>query len=202
MNPERLPAAVILAAGASSRMGRPKPLLEFEGETFLDRLITRFSGICRPVIVVLGYGADQVRTGIAHGGLAEIVINPAPERGMLSSLQCGLRSVPLDVEAVLFTPVDLPSIRPSTIEILIRTPAAVAIPLCDGRKGHPIRVSRQVVEELLALPVEAQAGDVIHRHRAHLVDTGDPGILHDVDTPQDYDALLSEQSKVGSRESE
>jgi len=202
VNLQRQPAAVILAAGASSRMGRPKPLLEFEGETFLDRLITRFSGICRPVIVVLGYGADQVRAGIVHGDLAEIVINPAPERGMLSSLQCGLRRVPSDVEAVLFTPVDLPSIRPSTIEILIRTPAAVAIPLFEGRAGHPVRVSRRIVEELLALPVEAQARDVIHRHRATLVDTGDPGILHDVDTPKDYDALLSRKSEVGRRESE
>jgi molybdenum cofactor cytidylyltransferase len=191
VSPDRQPAAVILAAGASSRMGRPKPLLEFEGETFLDRLITRFSATCRPVIAVLGYGADLVRAGIVYGDRVEIVINPAPERGMLSSLQCGLRCVPADVESVLFTPVDLPSIRASTVENLIRTPAEVAIPLCDGRKGHPVRVSRQIVEELLALPVDAQASDVIHRHRAHFVETGDPGILHDVDTPKDYEALLN-----------
>jgi CTP:molybdopterin cytidylyltransferase MocA len=191
VKPQHEPAAVILAAGASSRMGRPKPLLEFEGETFLDRLITRFSGICRPVIVVLGYGAEQVRDGIVHGDLAEIVINPAPERGMLSSLQCGLERVPANVDAVLFTPVDLPSIRSTTIAMLAGTPAAVAVPLFEGRKGHPVRVSRQVMEELLALPLTSQARDVIHRHRAQLVETGDPGILHDVDTPQDYDALLA-----------
>jgi len=201
VNPVLEPAALILAAGASSRMGRPKPLLKLEGETFLDRLIIRFSGICGPVIVVLGYGAEQVRAGIAHGDLAEIVINPAPERGMLSSLQCGLRHAPADVEAVLFTPVDLPSIQPATIALLARTQATVAIPLFEGRKGHPVRVSRQVMDELLALPQEAKASDVIHRHSADLIDTGDPGILYDVDTPKDYEALVR-KSEVGSREPE
>lgn len=191
MTLEHQPAAVILAAGASSRMGRPKPLLDLEGETFLDRLIARFSGICRPVIVVLGHGAEQVRAGIRLGAQAGFVINPEPERGMLSSLQCGLSHVPAEVEAVLFTPVDLPSILRSTIEGLSRISAAVAIPLFEGRKGHPVRVSREVVKELLALPVESQARDVLRRYRAFLFETSDPGVLHDVDTPQDYEALLA-----------
>ena len=172
-------------------MGRSKPLLEFEGETFLDRLITCFDGICRPVIAVLGYGAADVRSGIKHGDSVQIVMNEQPELGMLSSLQCGLRRVPAHCDAVLFIPVDLPSIRRSTIERLVGTPAEVAIPIFEGRKGHPVRVSRAVAEELLALPTEAQARDVIHRHNAVLIETADPGILHDVDTPADYDALLT-----------
>jgi molybdenum cofactor cytidylyltransferase len=105
--------AIILAAGASSRMGRPKPLLELDGETFLDRLIGRFYGICAPIVVVLGYEADRIRAGIRNAGDVEFVINPSPERGMLSSLQCGLASLPGDAAAVLFTPADLPSIRTS-----------------------------------------------------------------------------------------
>src|SRR5262250_1941530 len=108
-------------------MGRPKPLLEIEGETFLDRLILRFTGICRPVIVVLGYAASRVRARIAHGELAEFVLNPEPERGMLSSLQCGLRNIPPEIEAVLFTPVDLPGIQRSTIEKLAAVSAPVAV---------------------------------------------------------------------------
>jgi len=195
VNPEHQPAAVILAAGASSRMGRPKPLLQLEGETFLDRLITRFLGICQPVVVVLGYGADTVRTGITHAASADIVINEEPERGMLSSLQCGLRRVPANCEAVLFTPVDLPAIRRSTIQKLADTAAAVAMPVFEGRKGHPVRVSREVIRELLALPVDAQARDVIHNHPAAFVETDDPGILHDVDTPAEYDALIAEAQR-------
>lgn len=178
-------------------MGRLKPLLHYDGETFLDRLISGFSGLCRPVIVVLGYGAEQVRDGIRCRSQVEIAINPAPERGMLSSLQCGLRRVPPGVEAVLFTPVDLPSIRRATIEALAATRADVAIPVCDGRKGHPVRVSRPVVEELLALPPEGQAPDVIRRYLPELVETGDPGILYDVDTPADYDELVRGGRRAG-----
>ena len=149
MNPRPQPAAIVLAAGASSRMGRPKQLLQFEGQTFLDSLIERFEGICAPIIVVLGYAADEVRAGIACGAQVEIVVNPAPERGMLSSLQCGLARVPHDA---LFTPVDLPGISRETIERLAAADGPVVIPTFGGRKGHPVRVSHDVIAELLALP--------------------------------------------------
>jgi molybdenum cofactor cytidylyltransferase len=188
VNPRPQPAAVILAAGASSRMGHPKPLLQFEGQTFLDSLIQRFEGICAPIIVVLGYAADEVRSGIARSAQVEIVVNPAPERGMLSSLQCGLVRVPQDA---LFTPVDLPGISRETIETLASTDGPVVIPAYQGRKGHPVRVSRDVIAELLALPLEAQARDAIRRHDAQLIAVDDPRILHDVDTPADYYALLA-----------
>jgi molybdenum cofactor cytidylyltransferase len=186
--------AIILAAGASSRMGRPKPLLELNGETFLDRLIGRFSGICSPITVVLGYEANRIRAGIRNVGGARFVVNPAPERGMLSSLQCGLASLPADAEAALFTPADLPSIQSSTIAAVAASNAAtIAIPRCGGRNGHPVRISRAIVAELLALPEGAQAREVLHRHRGEtlFLDVDDPGILHDVDTPADYEELIA-----------
>ncbi len=181
-------AAVILAAGASSRMGRPKPLLQFEGQTFLDSLIQRFEGVCEPIIVVLGYAADQVQSGIARSAQVEIVVNPAPERGMLSSLQSGLARVTHDA---LFTPVDLPGISRQTIETLAAAEGPVVIPTYQGRKGHPVRVSRTVIADLLALPLDAQAPEALRRHDAQLIAVDDPGILHDVDTPADYYALLA-----------
>ena len=84
-------AGVILAAGASSRMGQPKALLEYKGETFLHRLAGMLDEVCGRVVVVLGYDAERVRAAVPAG--AETTVNPAPERGMLSSLQCGLRAV-------------------------------------------------------------------------------------------------------------
>src|SRR5260221_10022704 len=78
-------AGIILAAGASSRMGSPKALLDFRGERFIERLVRVFSCVCDPVIVALGYHADAIRPAIQAS--ARIVINPAPERGQLSSLQ-------------------------------------------------------------------------------------------------------------------
>jgi molybdenum cofactor cytidylyltransferase len=187
-----LPSAIILAAGASSRMGRPKPLLLLDGETFLDRLIGAFSGICRPITVVLGYDADRIRAGIRRAAAAQFVDNPEPDRGMLSSLQCGLAHIGNELDAVLFTPADLPSIHSSTIAAVAGSDAPVVIPRCGGRNGHPVRVSRAIAEELLALPPGAQARDVLQRHRSEtlFVNVDDPGILHDVDTPQDYEALV------------
>ncbi|HXF27317.1 MAG TPA: NTP transferase domain-containing protein, partial [Bryobacteraceae bacterium] len=80
---------LILAAGASRRMGTSKALLTVGGETFLDRLIGLLSVVCEPVIVVTGHDALQAKDGM-------FVTNPEPERGMLSSLQCGLRAVPAE----------------------------------------------------------------------------------------------------------
>lgn len=191
MNADPQFAAVILAAGASSRMGRPKPLLLFHGETFLDRLIGCFAGIASPVRVVLGYRAAEVRAGIVRGNEAEFVINPDPARGMLSSLQCGLLDLPAGIAAVFFMPVDLPALRRTTIDTLAAAPGSLLIPRCNGRNGHPVRISRTIVGELLAAPLTAKASDVIHRHRAVFIDVDDPGVIHDVDTPADYEMLVA-----------
>lgn len=191
-------AAVILAAGASSRMGRPKPLLSFEGATFLDRQIACFSGICEPIIVVLGYCAEDICAGIERAGEVEIAINAEPERGMLSSLQCGLSRLPRDIDAALFTPVDLPCISRSTVQALAGAEADFAVPVFHGSKGHPVRVSRAVIDDILALPPAAQARDALSRHRLLRIDVDDPGILVDVDTPAEYDALI-DSLRTGAR---
>ena len=87
-------AAIILAAGASSRMGSPKALLEYRGETFADRLIRVLSGVCDPVIVVTGRHHKAIRAGVR--GKACFVVNPDPDRGQLSSLQRALAEVPAE----------------------------------------------------------------------------------------------------------
>src|SRR5262249_39848884 len=81
-------ASVLLAAGASRRMGTPKALLDYRGETFLDRLIRVTGAVCDPVIVVLGHHAQEIRGRVKSA--AHFVVNPDPERGQLSSLQTAL----------------------------------------------------------------------------------------------------------------
>lgn len=190
-------AGLILAAGASRRMGRPKPLLEFDGETFLDRLIGAFVPHCAPVLVVLGHHAEAVRQGVRRGREVRFVINPEPERGQLSSLQCGLREVPAEAEAVIFTPADLPAILPSTVKALVEaiedSAAPVVIPAFQGRHGHPVGLRRNVFDELLELPASASARDVIRRHAGstRYVAVDDPGVLRDVDDPAGYERLLN-----------
>ncbi len=186
-------AGIILAAGESSRMGSAKALLEFRGETFLDRLIRCFAVQCVPVIVVLGHEPELIRTGVRSPGHAEFVLNAEYQLGQLSSLQCGLRAVPPDAQGVIFAPVDHPNIEPATVARLIEFAAPVAIPRYLGRHGHPVLFARSLLPEFLALEAGDQARTVLHRHASETryVDVPDAGILDDIDDPEAYRRLLA-----------
>lgn len=187
---------LILAAGESRRMGSPKPLLQYRGETFLDRLIGVFAQHCSPVIVVLGAAAGQVRAAVARD--AAFVVNPGYLRGQLSSMQCGLQAVPADREGVLFTLVDHPAVAVETVDALVTAASGDAqapllrVPRFQGRRGHPIWFSRQLIPEFLALPDTAGARDVVRAHAAEtgILDVDDPGILADIDDPEAYRRLV------------
>lgn len=191
--------AVLLAAGASSRMGGPlKPLLKYEGETFLDRQTGLYVECCRVVVVVLGYHAEAVRAGAARIGAATVVVNAHPELGQLSSLQCGLRALGDGCEAVFFLPVDSPGVRPETLQALLRAwngeteAPAFVVPRFDGRRGHPVLMNMRLSAEMLALPDGATARDVVHRYRARTlqVDVDDAAIHLDIDDAAAYEALV------------
>jgi molybdenum cofactor cytidylyltransferase len=189
----KLPAAVILAAGASTRMGSPKALLELPGpegpETFLDRLIAVLGRHCHPVIAVLGYNAEAIRAGTRRPALFRL--NPEPELGQLSSLQCGLRAL-APAAGALFTPVDHALISEATVGRLVEAYRGgrhlIVIPEYGGRHGHPVCCSPEIISELEALPAAAQARDVLHRHRAETLylPVDDPGVVLDIDDRETY----------------
>jgi molybdenum cofactor cytidylyltransferase len=199
VTPEAQPApiaAIILSGGDSRRMGSPKALLRFQNETFLDRLIRIFSKVCHPIIVVVGRHADPIRSGIERGRDVLFAENPDPDRGMLSSLQCGLALAPQEA-AAMFLPVDHPHLEESTIKILAARfrsdHAPVTVPTYLGEHGHPVCIAAAIVAELLALPPQAKASDVIHRHVANTVyiEVPDPAVVTDVDDPAAYAELLA-----------
>ena len=177
-------------------MGSPKALLDYRGETFLDRLIGLFSAVCDPVIVVLGHDTDRIRADLHRRNEARFVVNPGPDRGMLSSFQCGLRELPANAQGVLFTLVDHPVVDPATLTSLVEAftqdGAPVTKPVYAGRRGHPVCIARHVADEILALLVDGQAPDVLRRYRdvTQLVPVDDPGVLEDVDDPAAYAKLL------------
>ncbi len=177
-------------------MGSPKALLHFRGESFADRLISLFAPLCDPVVVVLGHDAARVRAGLHRGSQASIAVNEEPERGMLSSLQCGLALVPPHARGVLFTPVDYPAVEPATVRALIASHAcyrcAVAAPYFGEQSGHPVLLAPYVAREIMALdPVTGNARDVIREYVRTRVPVDDPAILLDVDTPEAYRSLLA-----------
>ena len=185
-------AGLILAAGESSRMGSPKALLDFRGETFLDRLIQRLHGHCSPVIVVLGHQPEVIRAGVRSPGNAIFVLNPNYEFGQFSSLQCGLRAIPKWADGVIFTPVDHPNFESATVTRLLESHAPIAIPQYIGRHGHPVLAARHLIPEFLALGPTDQARTVIHRHKSEIeyIDVADAGVLDDIDDPESYRRLI------------
>ena len=183
---------MILAAGESSRMGRDKALLPYAGVTFLERLVRLFLVRVSPVVVVVGHHAAEIRGPVeARPGLLWVE-NPDYRSGQLSSMQAGLRALPAQAPAALLTLVDHPAVADSTLDaILARSGAPLVIPRYAGRRGHPVLLSRVVIEEILALPPEATAKQVVRGHVGDvvLVEVDDPGVVRDVDTPEDYLAL-------------
>jgi len=185
-------AGIILAAGASSRMGTPKALLEYRGETFLTRLIRVLGTVCDPVIVALGFHADEIRAAARQQ--VRFAVNPDPSRGQLSSLQAALAEVPGDAGGFLFQPVDCPAVEEQTVRSIAAAlrEHPLVIPRHEGRHGHPVGVRRELIAEFLALAPEARAKDIVRRHaeRTLYLDTGDAGVLGDIDDPAAYRSLL------------
>jgi molybdenum cofactor cytidylyltransferase len=189
-------AGLILAAGESSRMGTPKATLTYRGRTFLERIVqTLREGGLERIVVVLGHQAEDIQRQIKIEA-AQVVINPDYRSGQTSSLQVGLRSlIADDLEAVLLCLVDHPAVAAETVRRIGATfrqyGAPVVIPTCQGRRGHPVLIGRQVFGELLSLACDAGADSVVRRYRpaTQFVEVEDEGIVIDVDDPESYRRL-------------
>jgi molybdenum cofactor cytidylyltransferase len=195
---------VILAAGASSRMGRDKALLPWPPHSATDTLLSAAISALKPfasaIIVVAGNNIDNL-AGIATAGNAQLVRNPAPERGQFSSLQTGLRAAAdSGFSAAMITPVDCPPLRATSLANLCaafrvavnRGDWAVA-PEQNGRRGHPLLIARPLIDAFLAAPVSSNAREVKHAHasRFEYVAVPDPFLTVDLNTPEQYTAAQS-----------
>jgi molybdenum cofactor cytidylyltransferase len=187
-------SAVILSAGESSRMGRPKALLSIDGQTFIERIVGALKHTkVGNVIVILGHNADEMRRQIEHLPV-EILLNPDYKLGQLSSLQVGVRRLETetDCDGMLVHLVDHPYIDPQLVAIMIKrfyeSGSLIAVPRHNGRRGHPVIFSRKLFSELLAAPMDQGAKAVVNAHRDDTleVDTHDEGITVDIDTPELY----------------
>jgi molybdenum cofactor cytidylyltransferase len=192
-------AGLILAAGESRRMGSPKALLEYRGETFLDRLVRLFSARSAEVIVVLGAHADEIRARSRAG--CTFVCNADWRTGQTSSMQCGLKAMPAEIDGVLFTLVDHPAVSESTLDRLQPLlpdglGSVLRVPRFEGRRGHPIWFSSALIPEFLAIPPAGAARDVVRAHatETEFLDVDDPGILADIDDPAAYRILTGAEA--------
>ncbi len=190
-----LSPAIILAAGESRRMGRPKAFLPFRHGTFLSVLAETLGEFCAPVVAVFGHLGDTF-TSLAPTGVTPVV-NPDYEAGMLTSLQTGLRALDLTcANQVLFTLVDHPAVTRETVDALTRSQALIAIPRFNRRRGHPVAIRSEIAREFLAEPLSAKVRNLVDRHAADIeyIDLPDPGIIDDIDDPDLYLSLLQREA--------
>jgi CTP:molybdopterin cytidylyltransferase MocA len=201
-------AAVILAAGSSSRMpGSQKLLLEFDGRPMVRHAVEAASeGGCHQVVVV--YSADDVKEAV--DGAAELVHNPDAHTGMASSLKAGLRALKPEIEAAVVLLGDQPLVGSRTVAALLRawrregSRPAVAVSKRPGStsESHPGRrdsaqwtppvvLAREMWEELFALDGDAGARQILDGHPELLDTVPAPGRPDDIDTPEDYAKILN-----------
>ncbi len=190
--------AVVLAAGRSERMGRPKALLPCRGRTFLRTILDTLAGTgIRDVRVVLGEGAGEIRDEeTLHEEI--VVVNARYEEGMLSSVRCGVLALAPDVEGFFLWPVDHPLVRTDTLGEIIRVFEAgkggIVVPLYDGRRGHPAVFAARIVPLLLSAPDQVGARAVLRDHPAEVAEISvpDPGVVTDIDTPEAYRTVFGD----------
>ena len=188
-------AALILAAGASSRMGSPKQLLDWEGRP-LVRAAAEVALAARldPLLVVVG-GAQAAVADALAGLPLRIIANPDYAAGQSTSLRAGIAALGQDADAVVVLLGDQPFITAAIVERLVAewqaSGAAIVAPTYAGQRGNPVLFAHAVFPELLAVEGDQGARSVLaaDRARVRLVAFDNPRPLADIDTPEDYARL-------------
>ena len=184
-------AAVILSAGASSRMGRPKALLPYREGTFLEHLIdvTRHPRIA-VTRIVLGAGAEDIQSA-AKLDRSLIVVNSDWEKGQLSSICAGIRSLEgISTDGMVLCPVDHPLVSARLVSDLVERfyaeNKAIVVPTYDSRRGHPAIFSSSLYSELLAAPLDKGARAVVWSHAVDVLEvpTDEEGVVLNINDPQ------------------
>ena len=190
-------AAIVLSAGESSRMGRPKALLSLEGASFIERIVSVFNvSKVGKIVVVLGHHAKEIRPRIQQLPI-DIVVNKDYARGQLSSLIVALQSLEAgiskeEVDGVFVHLVDHPYLNRSLIDDMIEkfydSKKLIVVPRYRGQRGHPVLIGSRLFPELFSAPLDQGAKGVVRAHRDETleIETEDRGVVIDIDTPEEY----------------
>jgi molybdenum cofactor cytidylyltransferase len=192
-------AGLLLAAGASTRLGQPKQLLPYGGRSLLRHAAeTGIAAGLDPLVVVVGARAEAMRPELA--GLPVLVLdNPRYAEGQSTSLRAGVAALPAEVGAVVVLLADMPGVDAPLVRALIAawraSQAPIVRPTHAGQPGNPVLFAARLFPELLRAEGDEGGRPVLRAHaaEAHLLPVDNPGILQDVDTWDAYRALLASQ---------
>ena len=186
-------AALIVAAGMSSRMGGFKPMLSIGAITIAQRVVTTFhqAGI-RKIVMVTGFNAVTLERHLSDSGVIFLRNENYETTQMFDSVRIGLAYLRDKCQRVLFTPVDSPLFTAGTVRALLDSGASLACPFCQGQTGHPILIGAELFDRILADSGEQGLKGAVERCGTPMrqVPVDDPGTLHDADTPSDFSALV------------
>lgn len=188
---------ILLAAGASKRLGKPKQLLQFQNETLLKRSVKiAHDSCCHPVIVVLSANAEKLALEIEEFNV-EIVVNTESEHGMGTSIQIGTKYFSEnhpDISGVILMVCDQPFVSVDLIEKMVRsfrqTNALIVASSYRDTIGVPALFSRLIFTELMQLTADDGAKKIIYKHRENVINIPFEAGAIDVDTEQDYLNLI------------
>jgi len=174
-------------------MGKPKPLLEFFGRTFLDHIYGEaIQSELSQVWIVIGHDSQRILSQFPYMK-DKMLVNSHYEQGQLSSIQCGLRQVRQSgIDAIMIFLIDQPFVNRDLIDQLIeqyiKSGCPIVIPSYRQRRGHPIIFAEPLFDELLNAPANLGAVSVVRKHEKEIlhVEVDNPGVLIDIDTPEDY----------------
>lgn len=184
--------ALLLAAGESRRMGKPKLLLPFGQKTIVEHIVDNIlQSKADKILVVLGSHREEIFSKILDRPVLPVV-NHRYKQGMLSSIQTGFEALPKDTAAALVCLGDQPLIPHTVIDRLIasyeRTQKGIVLPVYKKKRGHPILIDIKYKQEVLNLSPDTGLKALVHNHpqdvQEVVVDT--PHILKDIDKPEDY----------------
>ena len=186
-------AALIVAAGMSSRMGDFKPMLNIGSISIAQRVVATFqqAGV-EKIVMITGYNATLLERHLAGNGIVFLRNEEFRTTQMFDSVCIGLRYLKDKCDRVLFTPVDIPLFTAATVRALLETDAPLACPAVDGETGHPTLIAASLFGRILSDSGSDGLRGALERCGAGmtLLPVEDRGILHDADTPEDYKALL------------
>ena len=198
-------SVVILAAGRSARMGKPKMLQRVEGRPMLEKVLEVFRHArVDEVVVVLGADAERIKKGIRFGG-ERIVLNTEYPSGMSSSLRLGLAAAGPRADAVIIALGDQPFLSPLTVDRLVERylgeKAPVVVPVHDGVRGNPVLFARSAFPDIMQVRGDVGAKSVVGAYgdRVLEVPVEDGGVLFDIDTPADYERATSRPQRPRRR---
>jgi molybdenum cofactor cytidylyltransferase len=188
--------AIILAAGESKRMGKPKMLLPWGKTTVLQAVISTFRAVGLENIDVITGGARHQVESLIGISARTIFNNKFEDGGMLSSIQAGLAAQSAGTQAVLVGLGDQPQVEAGNVLSILqeyaKTGAALIVPSFQMHRGHPWLVGRAYWDEILQMRAPESSREFLDRHKGsiHYLEVDSPTILQDIDTPEDYSRIF------------